>query len=114
MIYDNLPVYKATYDLLLQFFTLNRHLQRDYRYTLGESIKTELVDLLVCIYNANGSQQKAPILDTAREHVVKIKLQMRLLMDLKQINLKQYATAAENMDSISKQLTAWQKSITNV
>lgn len=112
MIYDNLPVYKATYDLLLQFFILNRHLQRDYRYTLGESIKKELVDLLVCIYNANTVREKAPILTTAREHVVKIKLQIRLLMDLKQISIKQYASAAERIESISKQLAAWQKSAT--
>lgn len=110
MIYDNLPVYKATYDLLLQFFMLNRHLQRDYRYTLGESIKNELVNLLVSIYHANSTPQKAPILGKAREHVVKIKLQIRLLMDLKQINIKQYATAAERIESISKQLAAWQKS----
>ena len=94
MIYDNLPVYKASYDLLLTIFRLNRNFQRDYRYTLGENVKNELIALLVCIYQANSTTQKAPHLLKAREHVVVIKLQIRLLMDLKQINLKQYATAA--------------------
>ena len=110
MIYDNLPVYKATYDLLLQVFRMNRNFQRDYRYTLGENVKNELIALLVCIYQANSTTQKSVYLQKAREHVVVVKLQIRLLMDLKQINLKQYATAAEQIESVSKQLAAWHKS----
>ena len=110
MIYDNLPVYKATYDLLLLVFRMNRNFQRDYRYTLGENVKNELIALLVCIYQANSTAQKMVHLQRAREHVVVVKLQIRLFMDLKQINLKQYATAAEQIESISKQLAAWYKS----
>lgn len=109
MIYENLPVYKVTYDLLLLIFRLNRNLQKDYRYTLGENIKNELISLLVCIYNANSVPQKTSILAKAREHVVVVKLQIRLLSDLKQISLKQYAQAAEIIESISKQLAAWHK-----
>lgn len=110
MIYDNLPVYKAAYDLLIMIFRLNRNFHRDYRYTLGENIKKELVDLLVCIYQANASNEKKGILEKAREHVVVVKLQIRLLSDLKQISLKQYALAAERIESVSKQLAAWQRS----
>lgn len=110
MIYDNLPVYKATYDLLLTVYRLNRNFQRDYRYTLGENVKNELVALLVCIYHANSTLQKTEHLVKAREHVVVVKLQIRLLMDLKQISLKQYAAAAEQIESVSKQLAAWHKS----
>lgn len=109
MIYDNLPVYKAAYDLLLYMFKLGRNFQREYRYTLGENIKRELTDLLVCIYKANCTAQKHPILEKAREHVVVVKLQIRILADLKQISLRQYATAAENIESVSKQLASWHK-----
>lgn len=110
MIYDNLPVYKATYDLLLILFHLNRNFQRDYRYTLGENIKNELINVLVCIYKANTTLQKAVILESAREHVVVVKLQFRLLADLKQISIKQYAQVAERIECVSKQLSAWHKS----
>jgi len=34
-IYDNLPVFKATYDLLLQVVKLSVHIRRAARYTLG-------------------------------------------------------------------------------
>lgn len=37
--YENLPVYKAVYDLLLYVFRIGKNIQRDYRYTLGEDLK---------------------------------------------------------------------------
>lgn len=110
-IYENLPVYKAVYDLILMMFRLNRNLSRDYRYTLGENIKNGLVTLIVCIYNANGLTEKKSLISQAREQIVIVKLQIRLLRDLNQINIKQYASACELIESISKQLSAWQKSV---
>lgn len=32
-IYDNLPVFKDTYDLLLLFIRTSANMQRDFRYT---------------------------------------------------------------------------------
>ena len=34
--YNQLPVYKATYDLLLYVYQTGKDVQRDYRYTLGD------------------------------------------------------------------------------
>lgn len=65
-VYENLPVFKASYDLLLASFKLCSNLPRDYRYTLGERLKTELTDLMICIYRANGSEEKRPYLTEAR------------------------------------------------
>lgn len=42
-IYDNLPVFKESYLLLLRFIVVSNKMQRDFRYTLGEQIKTELI-----------------------------------------------------------------------
>jgi hypothetical protein len=64
---------------------------------------------MVCIYKANETEDKLPFLAEARERVVVIKLHLRLLHDLKQISLKQYALQAENIESVSRQLAAWQK-----
>ena len=108
-VYENLPVFKASYDLLLASLKLCRNLPRDYRYTFGERLKTELTDLMICIYRANGSEEKRPYLVEARERVVVIKINLSLLHDMKQISLKQYALQSVNIESVSKQLTAWQK-----
>ena len=40
-LYNQLPVYKASYDLLLQLFQISKNMERDYKFTLGENIKNE-------------------------------------------------------------------------
>jgi len=37
--YDELPVYKATYDLLLEMFCFTKDFNKEFKYTVGESIK---------------------------------------------------------------------------
>jgi len=44
-IYDTLPVYKVSYDFLLDLFRFVKDFQRDYKYTIGESLKSEAIDL---------------------------------------------------------------------
>lgn len=108
-IYDNLPVFKDTYDLLLQVIRVSGNLQRDFRYTIGERLKIEIMDLCIYIYKANGTYEKQEFIEKARERIVIVKLQVRVLHDLKQISVKQYAMLADKMESVSKQLVAWEK-----
>ncbi len=111
--YDNLPVYKATYDLLLLLFKACRDMQRDYRYTLGEALKKELIDLMTNIYRANCRAEKKELLGHATENIEVVRLQLRLCNELKQIPLKHFIVANQNVESISKQLHAWMKSCKN-
>lgn len=46
-VYDNLPVFKDTYDLLLLFIRQGTHLQREFRYTIGQELKKELMYLCI-------------------------------------------------------------------
>lgn len=108
--YDNLPVFKASYTLLLVLFTGVRHMQRDYRYTLGERMKDEMLELVVNIFRANSRPEKKPYLSKAREHIEVVRLMLRLSHDLKQFPLKDFALASEKVESISKQLAAWERS----
>ncbi len=36
---EELPVYKKSYDLLLQLFELTRHFKREYKYTIGKPLE---------------------------------------------------------------------------
>ncbi len=42
--YDELPVYKASYDLLLEIFRFTKEFTKEYKYTIGESLKKETVE----------------------------------------------------------------------
>jgi hypothetical protein len=110
-VYDNLPAYKAGYDLLLDVVRMNDNLTRQYKHTLGEKLKNELVDLLVSIYKANvNEEEKVENLRKARERVVVVKLHMRMLHDLGQIKLKRFLALSDKAENLSKQITAWHKS----
>jgi uncharacterized ferritin-like protein (DUF455 family) len=107
--YDELPVYKASYDLLLDIFRLCKNFSREYKYTVGESLKKETLDLIMLIYRANSKRDKWQTLQSAREKIEVIRLFIRLLKDLQQISLKKFVFINKRVESVSKQLTGWQK-----
>lgn len=110
--YDNLPAYKAAYDLLIDVFRMKINLTREFRHTLGEDLKKEITDLMVLIYKANvhNEQEKESNLRSARERIVVVKIYMRMLHDLNQIPQKRFVGLSEKVENLSKQVTAWHKS----
>ena len=64
-LYSELPVYKATYDLLLAVFQFTKGFTKEYKYTVGESLKKETIDLLTLIYRANVKRNKMEVLQEA-------------------------------------------------
>ena len=80
--YQNLPVFKDAYDLLLRVYTVSRTFQRDFRYTIGEDLKKVLMEMMLCLFRANRSRAKLG------------------------------EVACERAEAISKQLAAWDKYLT--
>jgi len=107
-LYNFLPVYKTSYDLLIEIFSLVKNFSRDYRYTIGERLKNEIIKLVINIFRANSRYDKLEILQQARENIETARLLMRLLKDLKQVGLERFLSLNEKVESISKQLAAWQ------
>lgn len=108
-VYSNLPVFKASYDLLIECYELCNHLKRDYRYTIGEKLKNILIEMMINIYKANQAQEKAADVERCRQQMVEIKLYLRLLHDLKQLSVRRFALLSEKTENITKQLNAWHK-----
>ena len=106
-VYNHLPVYKASYDLLVDIFEVTRHFTREYKYTLGESIKKEAIEMITNIYRANSSYDKRDKIQAARENIEVIRLYFRLVRDLGQISLKSFVEVNEKIEMVSKQLTGW-------
>ena len=107
--YDNLPVFKAIYDLLLEVYQRTRNVPRDLRYTLVQDLKNELLDLMVLVYQANGQREKEPLLRKSLEVFMYVRLRIRLLKDMHLLSIPQFAQLCLKTESISKQLTAWHK-----
>lgn len=108
--YDNLSIYRASYDLLVELFRFTKDFSREYKFTLGESIKKETVEMITNIYRANSSfAGRKEKIQSARENVEVIRLFLRLLKDLRQADLKKFVFLNEKIESVSRQLAGWEK-----
>lgn len=94
--YQHLPIYKQTYDLLLRTMTATKDFPREYKYTLGQKIKEELIELVVMIYRANSAQDKARHIESILERVQAIQLMMRLSHDMRILSRRHYAALSIN------------------
>jgi four helix bundle protein len=109
--YEELPAFKAAYDLLQLVYTMTGNVPRDMRYTLLQDVKRTLTELMVNIYRANRHHDKTPYLETALDQLIAVRLQVRLMKDLKCISLKHYAQFSLQSELVSKQLTGWRDSM---
>ena len=108
-IYLELPVYKACYELYLEFAKVRRTLPREERYTIGLELDRAMVDTLVLLQRINASRDKVPLIGRARQLVAEIQIRMRVLKDVKALSVGHFTTLFDLSESVSMQLTSWQK-----
>jgi hypothetical protein len=110
---DSLLVYKHAYDLVLYFYQLNHNVSREYKFSLCEKIKDELHEILMNIYFANDEKDNSLRIEMIKKSVrllQSVKLRVRLLHDLKQLNLNHFAHLAELFTDLKTELLNWEKS----
>ena len=103
-LYQNLPVYQASYRLLFAIFFQTKNFAREYKYTVGQKLKDECLLLAKNIYRANKAREKESHLEAARENIEVIRLYWRLLFDLKAISLGKHVETSSLIEDVSKQL----------
>jgi hypothetical protein len=108
-LHSDLPIFKVAYDLLDVIVGLVRNLPRDIKGVIGGELRDSSLKMLVLIFRANVSTDKAPHLAALIETAQKIELLLRLARDKHWISTKQYAAAILLTTSIGKQATGWKK-----
>lgn len=109
--YKHLPIYKLTYELLLKSVQLTKNFPKEFKYTLGEKLKEELMELVVLIYRANSEENRLASVERIMERIQVIELLIRLAQDLKVISKAQYANLVEMTESLGKQTQGWLNSL---
>lgn len=107
-----LPVYKSSYLLLLYSFKLIKNLTREYKYTIGEKIKNEMIDLLMNVYIANKVKNREVKLEKVENAILNIeviRLLFRLLLDLHEISIKEHVKVNVDIENVRRQLIGWEK-----
>lgn len=105
--YDTLPIYKATYDVLLRTMHAISHFPREYKYSLGEKIQNEMIELVISIYKANSNHNKREFLSRMQEQIQLIYLLLRISHDMKLMPTEKYAGIVEIIDEVASQAKGW-------
>ena len=109
-LHHELPIYKATYQLLGVAVDITRNIPRDFKRQFGDKVRDLCTNMIVLIFRANVAQYKAEHIDALLEDLQVTELLFRLLKDKKFISTAQYAAAIEITNSIGKQASGWKKS----
>jgi len=106
-LYYELPVYKDTYSLILKIFECTKDFGREYKYTLGQDMKRDALQLVRSIYRANKAVQKREHLEAFLDEFELLKLEIRLAVDMRIMPIRKQAELSILMESIGRQITGW-------
>jgi len=106
-LYYDLPVYRDTYQRVLKIFECTKEFSKEYKYTLGQDMKRDALQLVRSIYRANKATQKKEYLDAFLDDFELLKLEIRLAADLRVLPTKKHAELSLLMAGIGKQITGW-------
>lgn len=108
----DIPIFKKTYDLYKNFHLLRVKVPKYDRYTIFQRCEGSMLDLLAGILEASqlNKNQKLPVLEKASLKLNFLRVFLRLMKDIKSIDLKTYASFEQNVDEIGRMLGGWIKS----
>lgn len=108
--HEHLPIYKQSYELLNQAVHVTKDFPREYKFTLGQRLRDEILQLLVLIYRANSQKDKITIIKDILENILVVQLLIRLCHDMRILPRKHYAALVLLTESLARQAEGWKKS----
>jgi len=107
---EELPVYKASYDLLERLTDLAKDLPKFFRYSVGTRMVDLCLDMLGQIYRANMSKEgRAEALTELLISHRQLLMLLRVCYNQKALSTGRYAELIKLLDSIGRQATAWRQ-----
>ncbi len=106
---DTLPIFLDTYKLLVELYRVTVNFPREYKFSIGQDIQKDAMELFRCIYRANHHQDKIPHLEAYLSEFEIVRIELRLASQLKLLSEKKFAHLSLMMETIGKQATAWRK-----
>lgn len=102
--YNELPVYKATCDLLLVIFQFTREFGGVFTVIKVENLREETIELLTLIYLTNTRHPKTCALQMARDQIEVIDLLIQELKDMKKVNCSKFERINHAIENVLMQL----------
>ena len=108
----DIPIFKKAYDLYKLFHGIRNKAAKQDRYTIFLKSETILLEVIENILEASqlSKIEKLPTLQKTSLKLNFLRVFVRLMKDIKSIDLKNYALMEESIDEIGRMLGGWIKS----
>lgn len=108
-LHSDTAIYRSTYALAQLVTRLVSQMPRSYKPTLGADFQRLCHDLVMRVYEANTSEDRASILLAMRKEIERANLMARLAKDLRLISTGQYSQTIALLSDVGRQATGWLK-----
>ena len=108
---DNYPIIVKTYQLTLWYIKKIEKLPKNHKFTLGERIQNELLDLLLIYTKAVYVKNKKELLNKANLSIESLRILTRLLNDLNILSEENKRYILNNLNEIGAMNGGWAKSL---
>lgn len=108
----DIPIFKASYDLYKDFYGIRRKVSKQDRYSIYLKCENLIIEIIEGIINAGrlSKIQKLPVLEKTSLKLNLLRVFIRLMKDVKTIDLKTYAKFESQIDEIGRMLGGWIRS----
>ena len=110
-LHENLPIYKATLDLVIYFEKIVKNFSRYHKYTVGTELRNLSREILTLIIKANQAKDKKEALLKVREKLEELKISIKICKEIKAFrSFKSFENSIRSVVTIAKQNEGWLKS----
>jgi len=108
----DMPIFKAAYSLYREFYSIRSSVSKQDRYTIYLRVENSMLEIIegILLASQQSKIQKLPTLEKISINLNFLRVLIRLMKDVKAIDIKKYATLETSVDEIGRMLGGWIKS----
>ncbi len=107
------PIFPKTYDLVVWLMERTMHFPKSQRFVLAKRIQDTVLDFQERLIEARKTPlpRRSSVLQQADVELEKLRLYLRLALEMKLLSLGQYEHVSHMVVEVDKLLGAWQRGI---
>lgn len=109
---DKLLIFQKTYDFTIKLYPYLNRIPKSHRLTIGRYTEESSLRILQYIIRANkqrSTEQRKMLQAAISDELDILRIQIRLLKDLRFISVKQYINTIDKLNEIGRMLQGWMK-----
>ena len=108
----DMPIFKSAYSLYKDFYLIRSSVSKQDRYTIYLRVENSMIEVIeeILFGSQQSKIQKLPTLEKISVNLNFLRVLIRLMKDVKAIDIKKYSTLEASVDEIGRMLGGWTKS----